>query len=76
MRLAAELVVTRHLDPDLALETARLNGADIPVSLATFTRQLRETRHQPRASARRGVRPYRRGKHRRQAKSSSSTSPA
>ncbi|HZT60976.1 MAG TPA: hypothetical protein VFA21_20395 [Pyrinomonadaceae bacterium] len=59
MRLAAELVVTKNVDPDLAIETAELNGHDIPVSRGTFVRQLRE-HGLDRRSRRRGVRPYRR----------------
>ena len=42
LALAAELVVTRNLDPDLALETAKANGHEIPVSLGTTQRYLRE----------------------------------
>lgn len=40
--LAAELVATKNLDPDLALETARLNGHETPVATGTFQRYLRE----------------------------------
>jgi transposase len=58
LRFAAELVVIKHLDPDLALETARLNGFDIPVSDATFVRYLRE-RGLSRDERRNGRRPYR-----------------
>lgn len=58
LRFAAELVVIKHLDPDLALQTARLNGFDIPVSDATFVRYLRE-RGLSRDERRNGRRPYR-----------------
>ena len=42
MSLATSLVVGYNLDPDLALETARANGHETPVSLGTYRRQLRE----------------------------------
>jgi transposase InsO family protein len=42
LAFAAELVVTRNLDPDLALQTARLNGYEADVALGTFQRYLRE----------------------------------
>ena len=58
LRLATELVVTKHLSPEWALRTARDNGHDIPVSLATFRRDLR-AKGLNRAANRAGVRPYR-----------------
>ena len=42
MSLATSLVVGYNVDPDLALETARANGHETPVSLGTYRRQLRE----------------------------------
>ncbi len=42
LALTAELVATRNLDPDLAIETARANGHEVPVSLGTTRRYLRE----------------------------------
>lgn len=42
LRFATMLVVTKHLDPAMALEAAQLNGASAPVSLETFLRYLRE----------------------------------
>lgn len=42
LSMAAELVATRNVDPDLAMETARLNGHEIPVALGTMQRYLRE----------------------------------
>ncbi|MBD0370291.1 MAG: hypothetical protein ICV60_05610 [Pyrinomonadaceae bacterium] len=57
-RLAAELVITRHLSPFWALRTAQDNGHHIPVSLGTFRRNLRE-KGISRASNRANVRPYR-----------------
>lgn len=42
LALAAEVVATRNVDPDHALEVARLNGHEIPVALGTFQRYLRE----------------------------------
>lgn len=58
LRFAAELVVVNHLDPDLAFLTAQGRGFDIPVSLATFVRYLRE-RGLSRDERRNGRRPYR-----------------
>lgn len=40
--LAAEVVATRNVDPDHALEVARVNGHEVPVSLGTFRRYLQE----------------------------------
>lgn len=59
MSLATSLVVGYNLDPDLALETARANGHETPVSLGTYTRMLRE------AGLNRGQRRSRRVVHRR-----------
>lgn len=42
LRFAAELVVLNHIDPAVALETVRLNGYEVPISLGTFRRYLRE----------------------------------
>lgn len=42
LSFAAELVVTRNLDPFWALRTAQDNGHAIGISLGTFTRYLRE----------------------------------
>lgn len=42
LRRAAELVVNEHADAVSALEQARHEGFDIPVSLGTFRRYLRE----------------------------------
>jgi hypothetical protein len=56
---AAELVATKHLKPELALDQARLNGHPISISLATFQRRLRELGLDRRA-ARRNLTPYRR----------------
>lgn len=42
LALAAELVATRNVDPDHAIEVAELNGHEIPVSLETFRKYLRE----------------------------------
>jgi transposase InsO family protein len=42
MSFATALVVGHNLDPDLALETARANGFETPVSVGTYRRQLRE----------------------------------
>ena len=55
---ATEKVVTQKLDPDLALEYAEANGHDVPVSLGTFQRYLREKGLNRRA-LRHGRRPYR-----------------
>ena len=55
---AAELVTIKHVDPDHALKTARLNGYEIPVSDATFVRYLRE-RGLSRYERLNGRRPYR-----------------
>jgi hypothetical protein len=59
MNMATSLVVGYNLDPDLALETARANGHETPVSLGTYRRQLRE------AGLNRGQRRSRRVVHRR-----------
>lgn len=59
LKLAAQLVTTQNLDPDLALETARVNGLETPVSLGTFQRYLKE--HGVNKAARKNqVRAYRR----------------
>lgn len=42
LSLVAELVATRNLDPDLAIETAKLNGHEIPIALGTTRRYLSE----------------------------------
>lgn len=42
LSLAAQLVTTKNFDPDIALETARANGHETPVSLESFQRYLRE----------------------------------
>lgn len=42
LALAAELVATRNVDPDHAIEVAELNGHEIPVSIETFQKYLRE----------------------------------
>lgn len=42
LRRAAELVALEHADAVSALEQARREGFDIPVSLGTFRRYLRE----------------------------------
>lgn len=59
MRNIAELVTTKKLDPDQAIEMSRANGFDVPVSLGTTRRYLRDAglnRHK----LRRGVRSCRR----------------
>jgi hypothetical protein len=58
LRLAAELVVKNHLSPEWALRTASDNGHIIPISLATFRRDLRG-KGLSRAANRKNVRPYR-----------------
>jgi hypothetical protein len=42
LRFAAELVALKKVDAKFALERARAEGYEIPVSLATFRRYLRE----------------------------------
>ena len=42
LRHAAELVADLHVAPFLALENARLNGLDVPVSETTFNRYVKE----------------------------------
>ena len=42
LRFATELRALKHVDPDLAIETAKANGFEIPVSLGTYQRYLRE----------------------------------
>lgn len=42
LALAAEVVATRNVDPDHALEVAKLNGHEVPVALGTFRRYLGE----------------------------------
>lgn len=56
--LATEQIVTKNLDPDLALELAAANGHAVPVKLGTFRRYLRETGLNRRA-LRSGRRAYR-----------------
>ncbi len=59
LKVAASLVVAYNIDPADALETARLRGNEIPVTLATFQRYLRE--HGLGGKARRtNIVPYRR----------------
>jgi hypothetical protein len=55
----ARLVVEHKLDPDLAVEQAKLEGHEIEVSLGTVRRYLRE-RGLSRRSRRTNVRPFRR----------------
>ena len=55
----ARLVVEHKLDPDLAVEQARLEGHEIGVSLGTVRRYLRE-RGLGRRARRTNVRPFRR----------------
>lgn len=55
----ARLVVEHKLDPDLAIEQARLEGHEITVSLDTARRYLRE-RGLSRRARRTNVRPFRR----------------
>lgn len=43
LKFAAELVADLNLNPALAIETARRNGFEIPVSDATFGRRLKES---------------------------------
>lgn len=59
LRFATELRVLKSLDPDLSMETARANGFDVPVSLGTYRRYLRETGLN-RRQLRDGRRPHRR----------------
>lgn len=59
MRTVAELVVADKLDPDQAIEMARANGHDIPVSLGTTQRYLRQ-HGLNRRQLRNNVRPHRR----------------
>jgi transposase InsO family protein len=59
MKTFAELVTANKLDPDQAIEMTRANGQDIPVSLGTARRYLRE-HGLTRRNRRSGVRPYRR----------------
>src|SRR5436190_7623377 len=42
LRFATELRALKNVDPDLAIETARANGFEIPVALGTYQRYLRE----------------------------------
>ncbi|HYE72579.1 MAG TPA: hypothetical protein VEF04_04575, partial [Blastocatellia bacterium] len=42
LKFAAMLVTNTHCRPEDALETARINGHEIKVSLATFQKYLRE----------------------------------
>lgn len=42
LALAAEIVATRNVDPDHALEVAKANGHEVPVALGTFRRYLDE----------------------------------
>ncbi len=42
LRLVAELVVLNNFDVDLAIETANVNGCEIPAALGTVQRYLRE----------------------------------
>ncbi|MGE0133285.1 MAG: hypothetical protein AB7U82_34845 [Blastocatellales bacterium] len=59
LSMAAEIVATRNVDPALAIETAVLNGHEIPVAIGTFQRYLRE--HQiDKASRKASLRAYRR----------------
>jgi hypothetical protein len=58
LRFATELVVTKHLSPEWALRTARDNGFDVPVTLATFRRDL-HGKGLSRAANRANVRPFR-----------------
>ena len=59
LRFAAELCAVKKVDPDLAIETAQANGHDIPVSLGTVRRYLRENGLN-RSQLRKAIRPYRR----------------
>ena len=42
LRFATELRALKNVDPDLALETAAANGYEVPVSLGTYQRYLRQ----------------------------------
>jgi len=42
LALAAEVVATRNVDPDHALEVAKVNGHEVPVAVGTFRRYLAE----------------------------------
>lgn len=42
LRFATELRALKNVDPDLAIETAKVNGFEIPVALGTYQRYLRE----------------------------------
>jgi hypothetical protein len=58
LKFAATWVATKHVSPEEALETAKLNGFEINVSLSTFRRYLNQ--HQLNAaSLKRDLRPYR-----------------
>lgn len=59
MRTVAELVTTKKLDPDQAIEMARANGHSVPVSLGTTRRYLRAAGLN-RRTLRRGIRSCRR----------------
>jgi hypothetical protein len=59
LRFATELRALKHVDPDLAIETAVANGYEIPVSLGTYQRYLRE-HGLNRQQLRNGCRPHRR----------------
>ncbi len=59
LRFATELRVLKSVDPDLAIETAKANGFDVPVSLGTYQRYLRESGLN-RMQLRNGRRPHRR----------------
>jgi hypothetical protein len=59
MRNVAELVTTKKLDPDQAIEMTRANGLNVPVSLGTTRRYLRDAGLN-RRTLRRGIRSCRR----------------
>jgi hypothetical protein len=59
MRFVFERCATNKLDPDQAIEMARANGHDVPVSLGTTRRYLRAAGLNRRA-VRRAIRPHRR----------------
>jgi hypothetical protein len=59
MRNVAELVTTKKLDPDQAIEMTRANGLTVPVSLGTTRRYLRDAGLN-RRTLRRGIRSCRR----------------
>lgn len=59
LRFAAELVALKHVKPDFALMTARLQGYEVPTALGTFQRYLREHGVNRKANMK-NLRPHRR----------------